>query len=193
MYLRHYGPTNFLYYCDVALLLTTVALWVESPLLISAAAVGILLPQAIWILDFVAGLFGFTLLGLTAYMFDASRPRYLRGLSMFHAWLPVLLVWLLHRLGYDRRALPLWTAAAWVLMPVCYFLLPPPGSHPEDPNVPVNVNYVYGFRDDRPQSWMPGWAYFTVIMVGLPACVFLPTHMALDRLFGRARRRSAAP
>lgn len=33
-YLSAYGPTNFLYFCDVALLMTLAALWLESPLLV---------------------------------------------------------------------------------------------------------------------------------------------------------------
>ena len=32
-YWRAYGPTNFLYFCDVALFLTLGAVWLESPLL----------------------------------------------------------------------------------------------------------------------------------------------------------------
>ena len=31
-YLMAYGPTNFLYFCDVALLTTLAAVWLESPL-----------------------------------------------------------------------------------------------------------------------------------------------------------------
>ena len=38
-------PWNFLYFCDVALLVTAVALWIESPLLVSTQAVAITLPQ----------------------------------------------------------------------------------------------------------------------------------------------------
>ncbi|NCW90500.1 MAG: hypothetical protein EBV73_08190, partial [Rhodocyclales bacterium] len=33
IYLEAYGPTNFLFFCDMALLLTLVAVWRESPLL----------------------------------------------------------------------------------------------------------------------------------------------------------------
>src|SRR5262245_64775441 len=57
-YWAAYGPTNFLYFCDVALLLGAVALWTESPLLASMPAVGILLPQAMWCVDFLGGLVG---------------------------------------------------------------------------------------------------------------------------------------
>ena len=59
---------------------------------------------------------GIKLLGMTDYMFDAQRPIYLRALSLFHGWLPFLLLFLVKRLGYDRRALSLWTLLAWSLM-----------------------------------------------------------------------------
>ena len=38
-YWQAYGPTNFLYFCDIALLLTVVAMWTESALLASACSV----------------------------------------------------------------------------------------------------------------------------------------------------------
>src|SRR5262249_42233071 len=34
VYLRNSGPTNFLYFCDVALIITLVGIWIESPLLV---------------------------------------------------------------------------------------------------------------------------------------------------------------
>ena len=48
VYWVNYGPTNFLYFCDVALFLTLAGVWLEKPLLISLPAVGILIPQALW-------------------------------------------------------------------------------------------------------------------------------------------------
>jgi hypothetical protein len=90
-------------------------------------AVGILLPQCLWLADFASNLFGIHLLGLTGYMFDARLPLFIRGLSLFHGWLPLLLVWLLSRLGYDKRALSVWTGLATGLVLVCYFFTPPAG------------------------------------------------------------------
>src|SRR5262245_36904529 len=52
-YWQRYGPTNFLYFCDVALLLTVPALWLEDALLASACLVGIFVPQLLWQIDFV--------------------------------------------------------------------------------------------------------------------------------------------
>ena len=46
-YFVQYGPLNFLWFCDVALLVTLAALWLESPLLASMQAVAITLPKAI--------------------------------------------------------------------------------------------------------------------------------------------------
>ena len=54
VYWHYYGPTNFLYFCDVALFLTLAGLWLESPLLISMCAVGILAPQTLWVAGFRA-------------------------------------------------------------------------------------------------------------------------------------------
>ncbi len=102
-YWSAYGPTNFLYFCDIALLLTLLGLWREDPLLVSMPAVGILLPQALWMTDFVSAAVGIPLTGMTSYMFDPQLSLFTRGLSFFHFWLPILLVWLVWRLGYDRR------------------------------------------------------------------------------------------
>jgi len=182
-YWHAYGPTNFLYYCDVALLMGLAAAWTGRSLLAAAPAVGILIPQAVWIVDFLATLAGFPLLGMTAYMFNENLSLFTRGLSFFHFWLPLLLLWFLYRLGYDRRAFWTWAAIAWVLMPVCYFLLPAPPPAPDDPNTPVNVNYVYGMDDNAAQTWMAPLAWFSLLMVGLPLLVYLPTHLVLKRVF----------
>lgn len=186
VYLREYGPTNFVYFCDAALLLTLVGMWTGSRLMISMAAVGILAPQALWLADFAGQMAGVGLVGMTDYMFDDRKPLFLRGLSLFHGWLPVLLVVLVRREGYDRRAWWAWTWLAWALLLVSYFALPAPGSHPEDPNLPVNVNYVHGPGDERPQGVMPGRLYFVLLMAGLPVLAFLPAHLLLARV-GRGR------
>src|SRR5262245_1684822 len=179
-----YGPTNFLYFCDVALLMTLVALWLESPLLASMPAVGILLPQALWCVDFFGELFGVRVLGLTGYMFDEKLTLFTRGLSFFHFWLPFFLAWLVWRLGYDRRAFAWWPGLAWILVLVCYFFLPPGPPPTETPNLPVNVNYVYGFGDE-PQTWTSPLAWVGLLMLGLPVLVFLPTHWLLLKFFPR--------
>jgi len=125
-YWHAYGPTNFLYFCDMALLIALVGIWREDALLVSMPAVGILLPQSCWIIDFLSAAMGRPLTGLTDYMFDSGLSLFTRGLSFFHFWLPLVLVWLVWRLGYDPRAFRYWTLLAWVLLPVCYFGMPAP-------------------------------------------------------------------
>jgi hypothetical protein len=185
-YWSAYGPTNFLYFCDVALFLTLASVLTEKPLPASMAAVGILAPQFLWVIDFIGGLFGHPLVGMTGYMFQDSQPLSARAISLFHGWLPFLLLYVVYRLGYDRRALAGWTVLAWGLMLVAYFLLPAPPAPVDRPNLPVNVNYVYGMSDDRPQEWMPPLAWLAVMMIGLPVLFFVPTHWVLDRLVGPA-------
>jgi hypothetical protein len=182
-----YGPTNFLYFCDVALLVTLVGIWRESALLISMAAVGILLPQALWVADFAVGLCGGHLTGMTDYMFNHDRSLFLRGLSLFHGWLPFLLVFLVWRLGYDRRALTIWTVLASALLLTCYFLMPGPSADAASIATPVNINYVHGMSDTAAQTWMPSLAWLGCLLVGLPLAVFLPTHLILKRWFTRAK------
>jgi hypothetical protein len=190
VYWRSYGPTNFLYFCDVALFMTLVALWFENPLWASMPLVGIFLPQLLWQVDFIAGLIGVSVFGMTDYMFDEARPIFLRGLSLFHFWLPLLLLWLVFRLGYDRRALPAWTVLSWVLVLVCYWLMPPPIMKElrAYPDQPVNINYVYGLKDDVAQSWMPQGLYVVCLMAFLPICLYLPTHLMLRKVFYSATR-----
>jgi len=182
-----YGPTNFLYFCDVALFVTLIGIWRESALLISMAAVGIVAPQVLWVADFLVGLCGGHLTGMTDYMFNHDRSLFLRGLSLFHGWLPFLLVYLVWRLGYDRRAFFCWTALAWVLLTICYTLMPGPRSDAASIATPVNINYVYGMSDTAAQTWMSELAWLGLLMVGLPLLIFLPTHFALRFAFTRKK------
>ena len=183
VYLHTYGPTNFLWFCDAALILTAVGMWLENSLLVSMCAVGILLPQCLWLVDFGVNLLGFHFLNLTSYMFDNKLPLFTRGLSLFHGWLPLLLVWLLFRLGYDNRALFAWTAVAAGLVFVCYFFTRPAGAHLVNPNIPVNLNYLYGFNDQQPQHWLNQNLYVILWFVVLWLVAFFPTHLILRKTF----------
>ena len=176
-YWVEYTPWNFLYFCDVALLMTLVAIWTESALLASIPAVGILLPQAVWVLDFVLrATLGVHLTGMTGYMFNADIPLFVRALSSFHGWLPFLLVWLVFRLGYDRRAVLVQPVLAVTLLLVCYLFGP---IGPAAGNEAVNVNYVFGMNDAEPQTMMspPAWL---LLLMGVNVVLFhLPTHFGL--------------
>jgi hypothetical protein len=188
IYLERYGPTNFLYFCDFALLLTGLSLWTRWRLPASMAAVGILVPQCLWMVDLLLHLVGLPSPGMTDYMFDAGSPLYLRLLSLFHVGLPLLLLWVVPRLGYDERAFWAWTGLGTALLLISYFLLPAPPAPPGDPGLPVNVNLVHGFSDAAPQRWMPPLAYLALLLVAMPLLCYLPAHLVLRRLALRSRR-----
>src|SRR6201999_4166296 len=61
VYWYYYGPTNFLYFCDAALIITLIGIWLESPLLVSMCAVGIIGSQTLWVIDFLSNTVGFPL------------------------------------------------------------------------------------------------------------------------------------
>jgi hypothetical protein len=177
VYLRHYGPANFLWFSDVALLATVPGLWAESPLIVSAMTVAVGLPEILWNVDLLARLLtGRAPLGMVAYMFDRRLPRYLRGLSLFHVALPVLLVWSVARLGYDPRALLAQTVSGTLLMILSYALTSPT----------ENINWVFG-PGSKPQRRLPPLVYVTMVIVSFPVLVYLPTHLVLARLFPIAR------
>ncbi len=177
VYWAHNGPANFLWASDIALLATVIALWRESRLLTSMMAVAVLLPELGWNLDFFTRLLaGRDVIGLgaTAYIFNPAQPLWLRGLSLFHVFLPVLLVWMIYRLGYHRRALPATTALCWVVLPVTYLLTDPA----------QNINWVFGLGG-QPQTWLPPQLYLAGLMLLFPLFIYLPTHLVLKKVFGK--------
>lgn len=174
IYWRQYGLVNFLWFSDIALLVLVPALWLESPLLISMMALAVVLPELAWNVDYFFRLAtGVSLIGLTSYMFDATIPPFIRGLSLFHVALPVILIWMLSRLGYDGRALLWQTLVAAAVLPLSYFL-----SNPRE-----NVNWVYGLGE-KPQTKVPAPLFVLFLMLLFPVGVYLPTHLLLDRIFG---------
>jgi hypothetical protein len=174
VYWVNWGPRNFLWFSDIALLTTAVALWLESSLLVSMMTLAIALPELAWNVDFFGRLAsGRHVLGLSGYMFDGRKPLFLRALSLFHVALPVLLVWTVHRLGYDRRAWAFQTVVALVVLPVTYAL-----TEPAD-----NVNWVYG-PGSKPQTRISPRAYLVLVMLFFPLVIYLPTHLLLRALFG---------
>lgn len=172
-YWRNYGVANFLWFSDIALLTTLVALWTENRLLTSMMAVAILLPEIVWNVAFFGRMLtGHEFGGMVGYMFEPKNPLFLRALSMFHIFLPVLLVWMVWRLGYEERAWLAITVVAWVVLPISY-LATEPGA---------NINWVLGIGSV--QTHMPPLAYLGLLMVLIPAVVYYPSHLILRRLFG---------
>jgi hypothetical protein len=179
-----YSPWNFLYFCDIALLITGLAVWIESPLLVSMQAVAITAPQMLWVADLLSRLVvGVHVTGVTSYMLDASIPRFLRGLSLFHGWLPFFLLWLLSRLGYDPRALGRQSVVAIIVLLISYFFAPAPPAPASHPHWAVNINYVYGLDDAHPQTSMAPPLWLLSLMMFNVIALYVPTHLVLRRVF----------
>jgi hypothetical protein len=149
------------------------ALWLESKLLFSTLAVSIALLELLWNFDFFVRLItGRETVGLSAYMFDSSIKLSIRALSLFHVFLPPVVLWYVYKLGYDGRALLVQTLFVWIVLPVCY-LFTKPGD---------NINGVFGIGK-TPQTRIPSGVYLLLLMVAFPLVIYLPTHLVLKRLF----------
>ena len=162
-------------------MLTTAGLWAESPLLLGSQAVGVLVPQAVWVVDFVTGLFGRPVLGMTGYMFNPAYPRWVRALSLFHGWLPLLLLWAVRRVGYDRRCLAVQVVIGLAVLGVCYACFAPPGTPAGGRRPVANLNYVYGPDPKRQQAWVPPPAWLAVVAAVAVAGMYVPAHLVLRR------------
>lgn len=168
VYWKEYGVTNFLWFSDIALLLMVPALWLKSPLLSSMMAVGVLPFETIWMVAFFsAGTVGH----MADYMFDPNLSIFLRGLSLFHFPMPAVIIFMLIRFGYDKRALLAQTLLALIVIPLTYAL-----TSPED-----NINWVYGF--DKAQTSLPPLLHLGLLALTMVGLVFVPMHFLLKKLF----------
>ncbi len=177
VFVVEYGPLNFLWFSNIALLATLVAMWIGSRLLLSMMAVGVVVLEIGWNLAFWGELLaGLDFLGLVAYMFDDRIPLWTRLMSLYHVPLPVVLLVLVWRCGYDPRAFRWQTGLAWIVLPVSLVL-----------STPVqNINHVYGIVDQAGQPILPSPLPLVILMVGLPLVIYWPTHAVLKRYFPRA-------
>ncbi len=170
---KNYGWRNFLWFSDIAFIGAVPAMWLESASLASVLAVAVLLPEILWNVDFAGRLLlRRRITGLTDYMFEAERPRLLRGLSLFHVPLPLVLLWMLEAYGYDRRiGLPGAIALGAVVLPLSRLV-----SAPEK-----NINWTYGLG--AVQARWPAWAYVLALFAGFVVFVFVPTDLLVRRMF----------
>ncbi len=176
LYWKYYGAQNFLYFCDLGNLLITFGLWLESRLILSWQAVGLLVFQTLYALDLIAALlFGKHLTGGTEYMFDPAVPLFVRLLGLYHLAVPLLLLWAVRRLGYDRNALKYQIFTTWIVVPINYFWRPE-----------YDVNFARGIGHE--QQLMPGWLYLLGYLVVVPVVVYWPTGWALARWVSKANR-----
>jgi hypothetical protein len=174
-YWRTWGASNFLQLCDIAVILTCVGLLTNRRLLVSSQAVSSLLVDFAWMVD--AGsqlLFRRRLTGATDYLFDANYPLWVRLLSLFHVVMPVLLLWVLHRVGYDHRGLALQSLIALFAFTGSRFTIPA-----------KNMNFAFTDPFFR-RAWGPPPAHVAVSLAFMVIVAYLPTHLLLKRFFAES-------
>lgn len=174
LYWRQYGLQNFLFFCDLGNLFIVAGLWLESPLIFSWQASGLLFFQTLFTVDLAGALVsGRHWIGGTEFMFDQMVPLPIRFLSLFHVVTPPLLLWAIWRLRYDQRGWKYQTLTAWIVVPINYLWRPE-----------SDVNWARGpfFRE---QHTMPGLLYLLAYLIIVPAAVYYPTHRFLAWLTQR--------
>lgn len=173
-YSQAYGWVNFLFLCNLGVILTVAGIWRGSSLLISSQAVAAMPVCLAWWLD--AGgrlLLGRHPLGVTAYMWDPCYPLFTRLLSLYHVAWPIVLVWCLRRVGYDRRGYPAQGAFAVVVLLV---------SCLTDPA--LNVNFAFAAPLFK-RSLGPAPVHLALTALALVGVMYGATHLALAALLPR--------
>jgi hypothetical protein len=160
-------------------ILIGIGLWLESPLIFSWTACGLLLFQTLFTIDLAGALLTHRhIIGGTEYMFDPGLPLFVRLLSLFHVVTPPLLLWTIWKLGYDARGWKLQTLMTWIVVPINYFWRPQ-----------LDVNWARGLFFHE-QQMIPGWMYLLTYLLAVPLIVYWPTHLLLKWL---AARRNPHP
>jgi hypothetical protein len=136
-YAINYPLANFFNLCDVHLLLVLVSFLTDTNIFISMSAVGTLVAQSLWCIDFMCEMLSIKFIGSTTYMYDEQFSIYLRLLSLFHGWFPFLLLYLITKLGYDRRALYYQIS---LCLSLCLF------SYNQNELYNENINFVKDFH-----------------------------------------------
>jgi hypothetical protein len=172
IYLKYWGPTTFLFLCDIAVILTCIGIFTGNALLLSSQAVSSLVVDTIWLIDIVTKLiFNRHIIGGTEYFFDPNYPLWVRLISTFHVAMPFILIAAIRRTGYDRRALKLQFAIAAAAMIASRFAAPA-----------RNINFAFADPFLHKQ-WGPAPIHVAAMLVGLTIVIYIPTHAVLSRVF----------
>lgn len=171
-YTTSYGVMNFLFLCNLGVILTAVGLGLQNQLLVSSQAVAAPVIGAAWGLD--AGfrlLTGSFLFGGTAYMWDPQYPAFARFLSLYHLVWPILVVWCVKERGYDRRGWPLQTAVAAAGLLIARLFTAPE----------LNVNFAFVDPLFKLQLGPPP-VHLAVVLAALGVIVYGLTHWLLVKV-----------
>jgi hypothetical protein len=179
--LTEQGPQNFFWLCNIAQFLILYCLWSGNLLLLSSQAGTVVLVGIGWTLDVLLALAlgGNSLTGFTDYMFSDELALSARLASLYHVAVPVFLLWLLTRTGYDRRGWRL-QCAIGALAVIGGWLFTEAGR---------NINLVFDpFGTGAPP--LPELAWVAVLLLAYPLLVYLPGHYLVAAILRACRRQS---
>jgi hypothetical protein len=166
-----YGLANFLFICNLTVFLCALGIWTCSRLLLSSQAVAVLVVGVVWTVDLVSRLLnGGHLIGGTEYMWEPRWPLFTRLLSLYHVVLPVLLLVVLRRIGYDRRGYLLQSVIAVVAVSLGRLFGPE-----------ANVNHAF-VDPILKRTWGGAVTHVAVVAGALVLVVYPITHLLLVRL-----------
>jgi len=170
-YAHYWGCADFLYLCNVGVVFTVAGLWFGNALLLSSQAVGTALIGLVWGLNLLWGLWthGHGLTGGTEYMWDPRYPLWLRLLSLDHVAVPLVALWAIRRVGYDRRAWAFQSAVAAVVLVASRFVAPE-----------RNLNFAQKELVTY-HSWGPAPVHLLFLWTLLVLLVYWPVHALLSR------------
>lgn len=177
-----YGFTNFLFLCNLGVMLTAVAILGENRWLLASQAIAAPVIGIAWGLDAGWRLFiGRHLYGGTEYMWDPQYPLFTRLLSLYHLAWPVLVVVLVRRVGYDRRGWRLQSAIAAAAIVLCRLFTPPAD----------NINFAF-VDPIFGRAFAPPLLHVAIVLAALAGLGYGLTHLALCRAAPDARGAGAA-
>jgi hypothetical protein len=168
-YWRVWGWRNFLHLCDAAVIISCIGLIFGSRLLVSSQALATVITGIVWSMDVSWRLAtNHYLTGGTEYLWDGTQPLWVRLLSLFHVALPILLVVICARIGYDRRALALQSGITAALITISRWFGP-------------ELNLNYAFRDPiLHRALGPAPVHLAIIFACTVLLFYLPTHIILN-------------
>jgi hypothetical protein len=171
-YAIYWSPVDFLYLCNLAVILTCAGLWLGNSLLVSSQAVSTMVIGTLWVVDVGWGVAtgGRLLIGGTEYMWDATRPLWVRLLSFDHLAVPMAAWWATRKLGYDRRAWGFQTGLAAVVLVLSRMVAP-------EKNVNFAQKELVTFH-----TWGPAPVHLLVLCSVLALIVYWPVHAVMSRV-----------
>jgi hypothetical protein len=154
-----------------------LAILLENRFIASMAIVGYLAYEIYWNMDFFLLLFSLRKSGVTDYMFYSAKPIWIRSLSLFHFALPPLMIWLIYRLGYDKRA---WLFQIPVI--IIQFFLTWLLTNPTK-----NINLVFSYQRILLLKMNP-YLYLTFLSATAVLITFL-THLVIFKITSRSSQK----